>query len=580
MSKKYKIVLSQVDYGAGLMPLYQVREQLDIAKRDYNLDPKGYSEKVEELQNRLRDFDIVVKQIASILGINTTLAESIFDDIIATYNLGIPSALAAFKTIGQPAKEMGLQGEDLLDFIDIYLNKSTDLVRVAPKIASDLNKINELSKELEILPVTMLGMFKDSLVSNNFDNIYNLVAIAPLLKIDFKTIGVKNISGTALITKAVSVVQDVSQVNLDLSTKASLLEDLVKSQHKVENAYNEILMNLDKAEINRSKKFNESLAKDMKLDPDYYYNLNNYHMEQTGKYQRIRNVYDQVNKKSLQAPGDDTKAVKSFTNRKIKITTAQAGQMSTERSYTDIEISYSELVNKLTLMKKTTLLINDYLRPVEKTGETLELITSDQSNSDAKRSILKFGVLLSEAENLMDSIRLKLKSYVDNIRNLPVGAQGKLDEAIQKLNDLDTAKEAELEQYRLDFAKYKLIMPILDDLKFLDDKIALYNQYKENIKPKSAKFRVKFNFVDPRTGDVSNATMPRYSFINLVYQIGLDIVSKISSIANRYMGVGGEAGRRSAIRLNKEALKFKTENQNWAESNMDVQAPLVEEFRK
>lgn len=580
MSKKYKIVLSQVDYGAGLMPLYQVREQLDIAKRDYNLDPKGYSEKVEELQNRLRDFDIVVKQIASILGINTTLAESIFDDIIATYNLGIPSALAAFKTIGQPAKEMGLQGEDLLDFIDIYLNKSTDLVRVAPKIASDLNKINELSKELEILPVTMLGMFKDSLVSNNFDNIYNLVAIAPLLKIDFKTIGVKNISGTALITKAVSVVQDVSQVNLDLSTKASLLEDLVKSQHKVENAYNEILMNLDKAEINRSKKFNESLAKDMKLDPDYYYNLNNYHMEQTGKYQRIRNVYDQVNKKSLQAPGDDTKAVKSFTNRKIKITTAQAGQMSTERSYTDIEISYSELVNKLTLMKKTTLLINDYLRPVEKTGETLELITSDQSNSDAKRSILKFGVLLSEAENLMDSIRLKLKYYVDNIRNLPVGAQGKLDQAIQKQNDLDTAKEAELEQYRLDFAKYKLIMPILDDLKFLDDKIALYNQYKENIKPKSAKFRVKFNFVDPRTGDVSNATMPRYSFINWVYEIGLDIVSKISSIANRYMGVGGEAGRRSAIRLNKEALKFKTENQNWAESNMDVQAPLVEEFRK
>ena len=410
MSKKYKIVLSQVDYGAGLMPLYQVREQLDIAKRDYNLDPKGYSEKVEELQNRLRDFDIVVKQIASILGINTTLAESIFDDIIATYNLGIPSALAAFKTIGQPAKEMGLQGEDLLDFIDIYLNKSTDLVRVAPKIASDLNKINELSKELEILPVTMLGMFKDSLVSNNFDNIYNLVAIAPLLKIDFKTIGVKNISGTALITKAVSVVQDVSQVNLDLSTKASLLEDLVKSQHKVENAYNEILMNLDKAEINRSKKFNESLAKDMKLDPDYYYNLNDYHMAQTGKYQRIRNVYDQVNKKSLQAPGDDTKPVvnKSFINRKIRIITAQAGQMSLQRSYTQIEVSYSKLVNKLTLMKKEKLLIDNYLRPVEKTGETLEIITSDQNFLDTKSSISKFGRLLSDAENLINDIRTKL----------------------------------------------------------------------------------------------------------------------------------------------------------------------------
>jgi hypothetical protein len=577
MSKKYKIVLSEVDYGSGLMPLFQVREELDAAKRDFNLDPKGYKEKIDELESRLRDYDIVVKQIASILGINTITAESIFDDIIARYNLGIPSAIAAFKTIGQAASPMGLQGEDLLDFIEIYLDKSTDLVRIAPKIASDLNKINELSKELEILPVVMLSMFKEALINNKFDNIFNLVAIAPLLKIDFKTIGVKKISGTALITKAVSIVQDVSQVNLDLSKKASLLEELVKSQHKVENAYNEILMNLDKAEIERSKKFNEQLAKDMTLNPGYYFNLNDYHMQQTGKYQRIRNVYDQVNKTSIQAPGDTTKPVKSFTKRKIRITTAQAGQMSVARSYTQIEASYSKLVNKLALMKKEKLLIDNYLRPVEKTGETLEIITADQNYQDAKNSILKFGRLLSEAENLMDDIRTKLDYFINNV---PSSAGDIVVKANQAKNDIDTAKEAELEEHRINFDRFKLIMPILDDLKFLDDKIALYNQYKEDIKPKSAKFRVKFDFVDPRTGDVTNTTMPRYSFINWVYHIGLDIVAKISSIANRYMTVGGEAGRRSAIRLNEKASKFKTENQNWAESNMDVQAPLVEEFRK
>jgi len=577
MSKKYKIVLSEVDYGSGLMPLFRVREELDTAKRDFNLDPKGYKEKIDELESRLRDYDIVVKQIASILGLDTKGAESAFNDLIARYNLGIPSAIAAFKTIGQAASQMGLEGEDLLDFIEIYLNKSTDLVRVAPKIASDLNKIIELSKELEILPVVMLRIFKDSLISNNFDNIYNLVAIAPLLKIDFKTIGVKKISGTALIAKAVSIVQDVSQVNLDLSERASLLEGLVKSQQKVENAYNEILMNLDKTEIERSKIFNESLAKDMKLNPDYYFNLNNYHMEQTGKYQRIRNVYDQVNKTSMQAPGDNTRPVKSFTKRKIRITTAQAGQMSVASSYTQIEVSYSKLVNKLALMKKEKLLIDNYLRPVEKTGETLEIITADQNYQDAKNSILKFGRLLSEAENLMDDIRTKLDYFINNV---PSSAGDIVEKAKQAKNDIDTAKEAELEEHRINFDRFKLIMPILDDLKFLDDKIALYNQYKEDIKPKSAKFRVKFDFIDPRTGDVTKTTMPRYSFINWVYHIGLDIVAKISSIANRYMTVGGEAGRRSAIRLNEKASKFKTENQNWADSNMDVQAPLVEEFRK
>jgi hypothetical protein len=577
MSKKYKIVLSEVDYGSGLMPLFQVREELDTAKRDFNLDPKGYKEKIDELESRLRDYDIVVKQLASILGLDTLGAESVFDLIIARYNLGIPSAIAAFKTIGQPASQMGLQGEDLIDFIKIYLNKSTDLVRVAPKIASDLNKINELSKELEILPVVMLSMFKEALINNKFDNIFNLVAIAPLLKIDFKTIGVKKISGTALITKAVSIVQDVSQVNLDLSERASLLEELVKSQHKVENAYNEILMNLDQEEIKRSKKFNAALAKDIQLNPDYYYILNNYHMEQTGKYQRIRNVYDQVNKTSMQAPGDNTKPVKSFTKRKIRITTAQAGQMSVASSYTQIEVSYSKLVNKLALMKKEKLLIDNYLRPVEKTGETLEIITADQNYQDAKNSILKFGRLLSEAENLMDDIRTKLDYFINNV---PSSAGDIVEKAKQAKNDIDTAKEAELEEHRINFDRFKLIMPILDDLKFLDDKIALYNQYKEDIKPKSAKFRVKFDFIDPRTGDVTKTTMPRYSFINWVYHIGLDIVAKISSIANRYMTVGGEAGRRSAIRLNEKASKFKTENQNWADSNMDVQAPLVEEFRK
>ncbi len=577
MSKKYKIVLSEVDYGSGLMPLFRVREELDTAKRDFNLDPKGYKEKIDELESRLRDYDIVVKQIASILGLDTKGAESAFNDLIARYNLGIPSAIAAFKTIGQAASQMGLEGEDLLDFIEIYLNKSTDLVRVAPKIASDLNKIIELSKELEILPVVMLSMFKEALINNKFDNIFNLVAIAPLLKIDFKTIGVKKISGTALITKAVSIVQDVSQVNLDLSERASLLEGLVKSQQKVENAYNEILMNLDKTEIERSKIFNESLAKDMKLNPDYYFNLNNYHMEQTGKYQRIRNVYDQVNKTSMQAPGDNTRPVKSFTKRKIRITTAQAGQMSVASSYTQIEVSYSKLVNKLALMKKEKLLIDNYLRPVEKTGETLEIITADQNYQDAKNSILKFGRLLSEAENLMDDIRTKLDYFINNV---PSSAGDIVEKAKQAKNDIDTAKEAELEEHRINFDRFKLIMPILDDLKFLDDKIALYNQYKEDIKPKSAKFRVKFDFIDPRTGDVTKTTMPRYSFINWVYHIGLDIVAKISSIANRYMTVGGEAGRRSAIRLNEKASKFKTENQNWADSNMDVQAPLVEEFRK
>ena len=177
----------------------------------------------------------------------------------------------------------------------------------------------------------------------------------------------------------------------------------------------------------------------------------------------------------------------------------------------------------------------------------------------------------------MDDIRTKLDYFINNV---PSSAGDIVEKAKQAKNDIDTAKEAELEEHRINFDRFKLIMPILDDLKFLDDKIALYNQYKEDIKPKSAKFRVKFDFVDPRTGDVTNTTMPRYSFINWVYHIGLDIVAKISSIANRYMTVGGEAGRRSAIRLNEKASKFKTENQNWAESNMDVQAPLVEEFRK
>jgi len=583
MSKKYKIVLSQVDYGVGLMPLFQVKEELEEAKRDFNLNPDGYKDKVAEMESRLRGYDEVAKQIASMLGLPTSVGESVFDDVIVKYQLGIPAAIAAFKTILQPAKLMGLQGEDLLDFIYVYLDKSTDLVRVAPKIAEDLKKIFELSQKLEILPSAMLKMFKDSLINNNFDQIFNLVAIAPLLKIDFKTISVKQISNTSLATEAIGVIQSVSQTNLDLSAQGELQEELIKSQHKVEFAYNDILKDLDLAEINRSKKFNESLAKDIQTNPSYYYNLNNFHMELTGRYQRIMNVYKQVGRKTMQAPGDDTKSVKSFNHRKIRIITAATPAENLQYEYNQIKVQYNILVNLITLMKKEKLDIENYLKPAEKTGEFLEIITSEQNYTNAKKSIAKFKDYLVRCEAQMTLIKRKLTSFLSYTTSFDLtipALKAIKEQADQLINDLATAKEAELEQYRLDNSRFKMLLPILDDLKSLDDKVALYNQYKENIKPKSAKFRVKFNWVDPATGDVSSATMPRYSFINWVYNIGLDIVSKISSIANKYMGVGGEAGIRSAIRLNKEALKFKTENQNWAESNMDVQAPLVEEFRK
>lgn len=583
MSKKYKIVLSQVDYGVGLMPLFQVKEELDEAKRDFQLNPDGYKDKVAEMESRLRGYDEVAKQIATMLGLPTSVGESVFNAVIAKNKLGIPAAIAAFKTILQPAKLMGLQGEDLLDFIYVYLDKSTDLVRVAPKIAEDLKKIFELSQKLEILPSAMLKMFKDSLINNNFDQIFNLVAIAPLLKIDFKTISVKQISNTSLATEAIGVIQSVSQTNLDLSAQGELQEELIKSQHKVEFAYNDILKDLDLAEINRSKKFNESLAKDMKLNPSYYYNLNNFHMELTGRYQRIRNVYEQVGRKTMQAPGDETKSVKSFNHRKIRIITAATPAENLQYEYNQIKVEYNKIVNFMTLMKKEKLDIENYLKPAEKTGELLEIITSEQNYTNAKKSIAKFNMYLVRCEAGMTVIKSMLTSFLSYTTSfdLTIPALKAIKEQADQLqNDLETAKEAELEQFRLDNSRFKMLLPILDDLKSLDDKIALYNQYKENIKPKSAKFRVKFNWVDPATGDVSSATMPRYSFINWVYNIGLDIVSKISSIANKYIGVGGEAGIRSAVRLNKEALKFKTENQNWAESNMDVQAPLVEEFRK
>jgi len=578
MSKKYKIVLSEVDLGLFETGLAQARQQIEKFKRDLTQDPAGYQKKIEEMESRLRKYDEVVKQIATVTKITTQQAEIVLDQIIKKYEVGTPAIVEFFNTINESAKLLAIEGADFLFFIKKNLDKSTDLPTVAKKIAEDLTKINKLSIDLGLSTDTVLRLFVEALKLNNFDKIYNLVAIAPLLKIDFKTIGVKNISNIDLSKNALNTIQSVSKTVLDKSTKQILLDNLLKSQHKVEFFYNTVLNNLDILEVDRIVKFNENLKKDIQNNPDYYVELKDSHNRTTGNYQRLRDLFSQVNSQSNLAPGDETQIKKTSIARKIRIVTSTRTE-DLQSQYSEIETDYSKIQNSFDRMKKFKVEIENYLKPVEKMGEFLEIVTSVLDPVNTKFNIKSFEMELINSKSLFSKI---IENVEEFLKKLPEIEENKTyKNKVQGIeNDLKTAKQTQFEQYEIDIQRYKLIIPILDDLKSLDDKIALYNQYKEEIKPKSAKFRVKFNFVDPTTGDVSNATMPRYSFINLVYQIGLDIVSKISSIANRYMGVGGEAGRRSAIRLNKEALKFKTENQNWAENNMDVQAPLVEEFRK
>lgn len=578
MSKKYKIVLSELDLGLFEAGLFQARQQIEKFKRDMNQDPAGYQKKIEEMESRLRKYDEVVKQIATVTKITTQQAEIVLDQIIKQYEVGTPAIVEFFNTINESAKLLAIEGADFLFFIKKNLDKSTDLPTVAKKIAEDLTKIHKLSIDLGLSTDTVLRLFVEALKLNNFDKIYNLVAIAPLLKIDFKTIGVKNISNIDLSKNALNTIQSVSKTVLDKSTKQILLDKLLKSQHKVEFFYNTVLNNLDILEVDRIVKFNENLKKDIQNNPDYYVELKDSHNRTTGNYQRLRDLFSQVNSQSNLAPGDETQIKKSSIARKIRIVTSTRTE-DLQSQYSEIEKDYSLIQNSFDRMKKLKVEIENYLKPVEKMGEFLEIVTSVLDPVNTKFHIKSFEMELLHSQSLFSKIINNVDEFLKKLPDIKQNETYKNKvEGIK--NDLKTAKQTQFEQYEIDKHRYKLIIPILDDLKSLDDKIALYNQYKEEIKPKSAKFRVKFNFVDPRTGDVSNATMPRYSFINLVYQIGLDIVSKIFSIANRYMGVGGEAGRRSAIRLNKEALKFKTENQNWAESNMDVQAPLVEEFRK
>jgi len=578
MSKKYKIVLSEVDLGLFETGLALARQQIEKYKRDFTQDPAGYKKKIEEMETRLADYDKVVDNIATISKMSPEQAEILVDAIVTKFQLGTPSIIEAFNTILTAAAPLALTGADLFAYIKLHLDKSTNLPVVAKKIAEDLTKIQKLSADLGLANDTVLRLFVEALKLNNFDKIYNLVAVAPLLKVDFKSIGVKNISGEDLIKNAVSTIQSVSKTNLDKSTREILLDKLLKSQHKVEFFYNEVLKKIDILEVDRIIQYNESLSKDIENNPDYYVDLKDSHNITTGKYQRLRDLYFQVNSQSNLAPGEEGQTKRSSITRKIRIVTSTRIE-GLQSLYSQIEKDYSWIQNSFDRMKKLKTEIDNYLKPVDKMGEFLEIVTSVLDSASAKSYIKSFEMELSNSKSVFSRIKSNINQFLDRLPDIKENSLYKNNaEKIQQ--DLETAKDTQFELYEIELHRYKLIMPILDDLKSLDDKIALYNQYKEDIKPKSAKFRVKFNFVDPRTGDVTNATMPRYSFINWVYHIGLDIVSKISSIANRYMGVGGEAGRRSAIRLNKEALKFKTENQNWAESNMDVQAPLVEEFRK
>jgi len=96
MSKKYKIVLSALDLGLFEAGLFQARQQIEKFKRDMNQDPAGYQKKIEEMESRLREYDKVVDQIATVTKITTQQAEIVLDQIIKKYEVGTPAIVELF----------------------------------------------------------------------------------------------------------------------------------------------------------------------------------------------------------------------------------------------------------------------------------------------------------------------------------------------------------------------------------------------------------------------------------------------------------------------------------------------------
>lgn len=577
--------------GAAQSTVMEAKNQFNKIR---DMDPGKYQENIRKIVDNLLKEEAVASEIASKEGLSIGSATTEIDKIVKKYKLGRPDTVNLLDNVLKVSEGFGFSKNEAIKYLEIVLKKFGDMgstpegmSKVAEKIQSDFQEMQKLSKDAGLSPIEIFDIFYSAMVSGNFKPVWAMVAVVPILKINFLN---KDASKVQSIAKnATALIEKTQMYDKPLSNAGLIVKNLFDSSNQMKNAFNPILKYLAETMINRQIAYNNIAKKDFLRDPNHWKDLLDYHQDMDADFKNIRDRHFLINRDSPFVPATDVSPSQSkrgsSVNKKIRIvvsapttpTSSQPNERVESAKERSIKLQVTLLNLSLTKIKKLIESMDAFIpgAATESAGIAGDIITTFLDTSTFSNDYEELKKEISEFRKNRQALENQIRPDLNNA-SLPVQVLTLIRE---KTVEIDAMKKIDDRDHNIALKKFGLINLALPYLKAYEDKSKTYTELKAKLKPATAKFKVILKVFNPQTNSMNNVPFSRGEFVLMVKQLGDELVLILRTAASKFALVPDTNARRSATRMFSSANKLEAENQEWADENFKVQAPTVYEPR-
>ncbi len=577
--------------GAGQASVLELKNQINKMK---DMDPGKYQENINRIVGNLLKEEAVSSEIASKMGVSPTSGTAEIDRIVKKFKLGKPDTVNLLDNVFKISESFGFSRNEAIKYLEIVLKKFGDIgatpegtSEIANKIKSDFEQMKSLAQESGLAPINIFDIFYRSMVSGDFKPVWAMVAVVPILKINFLNKDASKVESIA--AKATALIEKTQMYDQPLSNAGSIVKNLFDSSNQMKNAFNPIQKYLAETMITRQMGYNNVAKRDFLRDPNHWKDLIDYHQDMDADYKNIRDRHFLINRSTPFVPATEVSTEQSQRRssmcKKFRIViSAPTPPTSSKPNERLIQAEKRFITQQMSILTSHSLKIDLLIKSMdafipgaqqESSGIASDIVqsfldTATFSNdyADLKKEISDF------RKNRTDFLNVITPKLTDP--SLPAELFEPISEAHSKIQVMIKTDDR---NHETQLKKFGLINLALPYLKAYEDKFKIYTELKPKIKPATAKFKVILQVYNPQTRSMDKIPYSRGEFVLMVKQLGDELVQILRTAASKFAIVPDVNAKRSATRMFSSANKLEAENQEWADENFKVQAPTVYEPR-
>jgi hypothetical protein len=588
--KKFRIITSQnysidpsaqalVDSVAGDFNIPSTAADIYAAAESaYNRDPKNFETLFQNMIQRTRDEVNAANEVASRMGITPQDAYDIIKDVMfKDFDPGEVSKvlLEAFKL----SKNLGITGKTVLTYLERLLSKrASDLQQALNTFKEHVDLITNISSDAKITGSEVFKIFEQAIVTNNWKSVNAMVAMIPLLKMDWKTFGTLDPSS---ISKLLNGVQKASQVNLPQSDVEKMLDDVFDSFNLVKRAFLPILEKRRKLLFDMQRERNDRQKWDYLTNPNKFIDMYKNYDNIFGNYQQIKTFeFGSPLAPTSQAPQASLLEKKSNVHKKIRIVVAidpsadltlNSANAAYNQELRDINSLHSEITRLTHSTERSKKKLDQFFDQqyisvgAAKEGPAPSIVVSFLDLSNVYPEFHKIKREVGELEAKIRTVKTKVGAFTSN-PDLPAVMQ---TAANNIMNDLDQ-KEDLIQDKQQTILKFEKLMKIAPLIKDYDSKITKYNSAKAQVDEDPAVTDVTIKQYDPITGSLIDKNFNKFNWVAQTHALGIQIGAVMEAMERSFRAGPDPNDKASADRILNALNEFLANNRKWRDKIQGV----------